>query len=85
MPPPTASGRISEKRVERGSRNFTRISGTANLIHLPDITSLAAMGQMQYAIKYCTKVRKTGTVLIEAQNSVPVSGKITSNDTLNLI
>ena len=60
MTPPTASGRISGERFKRWSRNFTRLSGTACLINLPDMTSRAASNRLQNGIKYCKKVRITG-------------------------
>ena len=34
--------------------------GTIGLANLWDMTSLAAFGRLQNAIKYCTKVHKTG-------------------------
>ena len=67
-----------------GPQKFTHLLGTASLINLPDMTSLAASGQPQNAIKYYTKMRKTGAVGIEAHNFVTVWGKVTSNGTLNL-
>ena len=78
------SGRISEERFKRRSRKFTPLSGTDSLTNMPDMTSLATSGLLQNAIKYFTKVRKTGATGIEAHNSVTVLHKITSNDTLNL-
>ena len=56
MSPPTASGRISEKQYKRGSPNFKHFSGRTSLTNLPHMTSLAASGQLQNAIKHCTKV-----------------------------
>ena len=38
----------------------------------PHMTSLAVSGRMQNAIKYCTKVRKTGAAGTESHNSVTV-------------
>ena len=76
MLPPTAWGRISPERFKRRSRNFTPLSETIGLTNLPDMTSLEATyltsGKLHNAIKYCTNVRKTGAVGIEAHNSVPV-------------
>ena len=60
MPPPTASGGISQERFRRGSRTFAGLSGTIGSQNLPNMTSLAASGRLQNAVKYCTKVRKTG-------------------------
>ena len=81
MPPQTALGGISRERFKRGSRNLTRLSRTTAPINLPQMTSLAVFGRLKNAIKYCTKVRKTGVAGVEAHNSVTVSGKITCNDT----
>ena len=72
MPPPIASGRIYGERFKRGSRNFTNLSGTDSLTNLLDTSLLAASGRLQNAIKYCTKVRKTGVASIEVHNSVTV-------------
>ena len=52
--------------------------------YLLKMTSLAVSGRLQNAIKYCTKVRTTGAVSIEANNSVTVWRKVTCNNTLNL-
>ena len=52
--------RISRKRFVRRSPYFTRLSGKICPTNLPDMTSLAASGRLQNAIKYCAKVRKTG-------------------------
>ena len=60
LPPPTALGGISRERFEQRSQNFTRLSwkiGPTNLLHL---TSLAVSGWLHNAMRYCTKVRKTG-------------------------
>ena len=37
------------------------MAGTIGLKNIPDMTSLAASGRLQNAIKYCTKVLKTGS------------------------
>ena len=47
------------------------------------MTSPPASGRLQNAIKYCSKVFKTGATGIEAFNSVTNWRKITSSDTLN--
>ena len=62
MPPPTALGGISRERFKRGSPNSTHLSETIGNTKLPDshMASLAASGRLQSAIKYCTKVDKTG-------------------------
>ena len=72
LPPLMALGRISGHRFKRGSQTFTHISGTANLTNLPDMSSLAAFGRLQNAIKYCTKVRQTGAAGIEVHSSITV-------------
>ena len=84
MAPPAASGRTAGERFKQSSRNFTNLSRTDSLTNLADMTSVAASCGLQNAIKYFTKVRKTGVAGTEVPNSVTVLGKITSNDTLNL-
>ena len=54
-----ASGRISGERFNREQQNFTYLSGTIGPTNLPYMTSLAAYGRLQNAVKYCTKVCKT--------------------------
>ena len=39
---------------------FSPLIGTVSTTNLPDMTSLAASGRQQNAIKYCRKVRKMG-------------------------
>ena len=51
---------------------FYTLVGPASLTNLPDMTSLAAFIWLQNAIKYRTKVRKTGAAAIEVHNSVTV-------------
>ena len=58
-PHSTALGRISRERFKGGSRYFTRLSGTVSNTSLPDMTLQSASGQLQNAIKYCTKVGET--------------------------
>ena len=77
MPHPTTLGRISPEQFKRGSRNFTRLSGTAGPTDLPDMTSLAAFSRLQNAIKYCTTVRKTDAAGKESNNSTTVCRRIT--------
>ena len=60
MPPTTTLGRISGERFKGGPRTFTHLSRTVRLTNLSDMTSLAASGRLQNAIKYCTKAHKTG-------------------------
>ena len=60
MSPPKALGRISPEWSEQESRNITHLPWTISLTNLPDMTSIAASGRLQNAVKYCTKVRKTG-------------------------
>ena len=62
LPLPTASSRISREGFKRGSRNFKGSSGTIVLTNLQDITSIAASSLLQNAMKYWTRVRKTGAV-----------------------
>ena len=64
--------RISGERLKRGSPNVVRLPGTASLANLPHMTSYAASGRLQNAIKYCTKVHKTGAAGIKLHNSVTV-------------
>ena len=67
MPHPTASGQISGERFKRVSRNFANLSGTASRRNLSDMTSLAVSDRVQNAIKYYTKLRKTGDAGIESR------------------
>ena len=69
-----ALGRLSSEQFKRGPRNFTTLSGTVSPTNLPvpDMTSLAASGQLQNATEYGTKVRKTGAAGIEMYKSVMV-------------
>ena len=62
MLPPTALGRISREQFKRALRNFKDSSETISLTNAPDTTSPAASIRLQNALKYCTKVRKTGPV-----------------------
>ena len=59
MHPQTASGGISRKRCNRGSPNFTWLSGTTGATNLPDLASLGASGrlnlQLNTAQKWCIK------------------------------
>ena len=50
----------------------TWLSWTISSTNLPDMTSLAASRRLQNAIKYCTKVRKTGVASNESNNLVIV-------------
>ena len=84
MLPPMALGGISQERFKRGSKNFTCLSWTIGPTNVLDMTSPSVAGQLQNAIKYCTKVRKMGAAGIEGHNLVTVWREITSNDTLNL-
>ena len=58
--PLMASGGISRERFKQDSKNFTGISWTISPTNLQDMTSPAFSGWLENAIKYCTKVRKTG-------------------------
>ena len=58
MPPPISSGQISQELFKRGSQNFTYLLGTNSFANLLDMTSIAASGRLQNAIKYSTKMRK---------------------------
>ena len=55
-----ALGGISWERFVWGPSDFKGILGTIGPTKLPDMPSLATSGQLQKAIKYCTKVRKLG-------------------------
>ena len=46
---------------EQGSRYFTYLSRTISLTKLSEMASLADSGRVQNAMKYCLKLRKTGT------------------------
>ena len=72
IPLPADVGRISPERFQRGSRNFTFLSGKIGLTDLPDMTPLADSGQLQNAIKYCLKVRRMGAAGNESNNSATV-------------
>ena len=52
MWPQTALGVFHREWFVRGSQ-----SGTVGPTNLPNMTPLAASGRLQYAVKYCTKVR----------------------------
>ena len=54
------------------STNFIRTSIPTHSTAISDMTSIAASGQLQNAMKYCTKVRKTGPVSKGSNNSVTV-------------
>ena len=54
---------------------FSSLSGTIGATNLPDMTSPAASSQLQNAIEYCTKVRKT----VEAGTVEYVSHSLTQN------
>ena len=60
LPPPTASGGISQEWFKLRSRNFTHLLMTIGLTNLPDTTPLTSPSRLRNAIKYCTKLRKTG-------------------------
>ena len=55
---------------------FKRLSGTVGLTNLLDMTSLAASGRLQNAIKYCPKVHKTRAVGKGSYNSAAVQPRI---------
>ena len=57
---PMAPGGISREWFKRCLQNSKELSRTIGLIQIPDMTSLAASSQLQDAIKYCIKVRRTG-------------------------
>ena len=65
-------GGICREQFKQGSPIFTHLSGTIGLTNLLDTTSLAASSQLQNAIKYCSRVRKTGVVSKELNNSATV-------------
>ena len=50
--------------MPQASVMFVRSSQSERVVYLdknlPEITSLAAFDRLQNAVKYCTKVRKTG-------------------------
>ena len=71
MLPPMAC-QISRERLKPGSRKFYKLIGDSRSTNLQDMTSLAVSGWLPDAIKYCTKVRKTGVAGIEVHNSVTV-------------
>ena len=58
MLPRRTSGGVYREWLKIGSQNGTRLLGTIGLTNLLDLTSLAASGRLQNAIKYCTKVTK---------------------------
>ena len=62
MPPLTPFGGIFQEWFKQGSRNFTHMLWTIGPTNMPHMTSLALSGRLQNAIKYRTKVRKTGAV-----------------------
>ena len=70
IPLPTASGGISREWFKRGSPNFTYLSGTISFTNLMDMTLLAASSRLQNAIKYYTKVHKTGPASKESNKLV---------------
>ena len=55
---------------------FYALSATVNLTNLPDMTSLAASGRLQNAIKYCTKVPYTGATGKESNYLANVRPKV---------
>ena len=69
--------RVSQERFDQESPNVTRTSTPAHSTATPDRTSLAASGRLQNAINYYTKVRKTGAVGKESNNSIIVLTTIT--------
>ena len=72
MPLTTVSGRISRERLKRGSRNFTRISGTTGPTKLLVQTSLFPLGckmQLNTVQKCVKRVRRLKSRIILPQFS----------------
>ena len=49
---------ISQELFKLGPRNFTHLLRISGLTNMPEMTSLAASGQLQNVIKYCTELCK---------------------------
>ena len=73
MPHPTALGRISPDQFKRIAKFYALFFGDSEFHKLTghDITS-CFQSDMQNAITYCTKVRKTGAVSKESNDSANV-------------
>ena len=71
-------GGHSREMFKQGLQNFTHLLGTIGLRELSDLTSLTASVRLQNAIRYCTKVRKTGASGKESNNSATVYIQLTN-------